>query len=180
MSIYFYKNSVWLETSRATIRAAVLGLWRSQVRLGLLNLRAGDHSLRRRFSFLGRKLSQDIFLQMAFRTQPHVPPKHGRLRVLCFVLFCFRVLCLGWVKRGTHPLSYPSNKRENSGKYPSLETGKPSTEFLSYTLTTQLDSCNTSTSLHPSNVRSFPSSLSFFLPNTRDSFLTSMKYSYWV
>lgn len=73
MSIYFYKNSVWLETSRATIWAAVLGLWRSQVRLGLLNLRAditrsGDVSL-----FWGGRFPKTIFLQMALRAQPHVP-----------------------------------------------------------------------------------------------------------
>ena len=114
MSIYFYKNSVWLETSRATIWAAVLGLWRSQVRLGLLNLRAGDHSLRRCFSVLGGRFPKTIFLQMVLRAQPHVPQS-----MRSFV-YCAWTECKG--ERKPFPIQATKGK---SRKCPILEKVKP-------------------------------------------------------
>lgn len=172
MSIYFYKNSVWLETSRATIWAAVLGLWRSQVRLGLLNLRAGDHSLRRRFSVLGGRFPKTVSLQMVRRAQPHVP-QSTRGFVYCV-----------WAERRKERTPFPMQATKGkSRKCPILEKVKPkprggSAHTNNKTGLIQHNICP-STSLPWAEL--FLPLLSFFLSMFKeDSLLTSLKPSRWV
>lgn len=55
---------------------------------------------------------------MALRNTTTCSPKARELRVLCFVLFCFSCIMFGLSERGTHPVSYPSNKGKIAGNIP--------------------------------------------------------------